>query len=71
MHRLIDFHLRHRWFVLAGLVGLIVSGLIAMMRIPVDAFPDLTNNQVVVVTECPAMAPEEVEMLVSIPIEAA
>jgi cobalt-zinc-cadmium resistance protein CzcA len=71
MHRLIDFHLRHRWFVLAGLVGLIVSGLVAMMRIPVDAFPDLTNNQVVVVTECPAMAPEEVEMLVSIPIEAA
>jgi len=71
MHRLIDFHLRHRWFVLVGLVGLIISGLLAMLRIPVDAFPDLTNNQVVVVTECPAMAPEEVEMLVSIPIEAA
>jgi len=68
---LIDFHLRHRWVVLAGLAGLLTYGLYSLSQIPVDAFPDLTNNQVVVTTECPAMAPSEVEMLVTYPIETA
>ncbi len=68
---IIDFHLRHRWLVLVGLAGLLAAGLYTMLRIPVDAFPDLTNNQVVVVTECPSMAPTEVEQLVTFPIETA
>ncbi|MDX2152539.1 MAG: CusA/CzcA family heavy metal efflux RND transporter [Bryobacteraceae bacterium] len=68
---LIDFHLRHRWLVLVGLAGLLAAGLYTMLQIPVDAFPDLTNNQVVVVTECPSMAPSEVEQLVTFPIETA
>lgn len=71
LNRIIDFHLRHRWFVLVGLLGLIALGLLSMLQIPIDAFPDLTNNQVVVLTECPAMAPSEVEMLVTFPIETA
>jgi heavy metal efflux system protein len=69
--RFIDFHLRHRLFVLVGLIGLIAVGTLVMLRIPIDAFPDLTNNQVVVITECPAMAPTEVEQLVTFPIETA
>ena len=52
LSRLIDFHLRHRLFVLVGLVGLIGFGVYTMLNIPVDAFPDLTNNQVVIITEC-------------------
>ncbi len=68
---LIDFHLRNRWLVLAGLLGLIAAGVWAFLEIPIDAFPDLTNNQVVVTTECPALAPAEVEMLVTYPIETA
>jgi heavy metal efflux system protein len=71
LNRIIDFHLRHRWFVLAGLGGLIGLGLYTLFQIPIDAFPDLTNNQVVVITECPAMAPSEVEQLVTFPIETA
>jgi cobalt-zinc-cadmium resistance protein CzcA len=71
LNRLIDFHLEHRLFVLVGLSLLIVLGLWALARIPVDAFPDLTNNQVVVITEAPGMAPAEVEQLVTFPIEAA
>ncbi len=67
--RIIDFHLRHRIVVLVGLVGLIGFGGYTMFQIPIDAFPDLTNNQVVVVTECPAMPPTEVEQLVTFPIE--
>jgi cobalt-zinc-cadmium resistance protein CzcA len=69
LHRIIDFHLEHRWFVLVGLIIVIALGVYAMLQIPIDAFPDLTNNQVVVLTECPGMAPTEVEQLVTFPIE--
>lgn len=71
LHHLIDFHLRNRLIVLAGLLLLIGVGLRVLYTIPIEAFPDLTNNQVVVITECPAMAPAEVEQLVSFPIETA
>ncbi len=69
LNRIIDFHLEHRWFVLIGVVAIVAAGLFAIVQIPIDAFPDLTNNQVVVITECPAMPPVEVEQLVSFPIE--
>lgn len=69
--RIIDFHLRNRWLVLFGVLLIAAFGGWVMLNIPVDAFPDLTNNQVVVVTECPAMAPTEVEQLVTFPIESA
>jgi cobalt-zinc-cadmium resistance protein CzcA len=71
LQRLIDFHLKQRWVVLVGVTLIIVVGVAVMLRIPVDAFPDLTNNQVVIVTECPSMAPSEVEQLVTFPIESA
>lgn len=68
---LIDRSLAHRWMVLGGLALLVGGGLYAMFTIPVEAFPDLTNNQVVVVTEAPGMAPGEVEQQVTWPIELA
>ncbi len=71
LRRIIDFHLEHRLFVLVGLVAIIAFGVYTMTQIPLEAFPDLTNNQVVVTTECPAMAPAEVEQLVTFPIETA
>jgi cobalt-zinc-cadmium resistance protein CzcA len=71
LKRLIDFHLDHRWFVLFGLIGIVAFGFYTMLQIPIEAFPDLTNNQVVVITEAPAMAPSEVEQLVTFPIETA
>jgi cobalt-zinc-cadmium resistance protein CzcA len=69
--RLIDFALDNRWIVLIALVALVVYGLIVVTEIPIDAFPDLTNNQAVVITECPAMSAGEVEMLVTYPVESA
>jgi len=71
LQRIIDFHLRNRWMVLLGVLLVAAFGVWVMLNIPVDAFPDLTNNQVVVITECPAMAPGEVEQLVTFPIESA
>ncbi len=69
LKRIIDFHLEHRWFVLLGVFGIVAAGLYSMLQIPMDAFPDLTNNQVVISSECPGMAPAEVEQLVTFPIE--
>jgi heavy metal efflux system protein len=69
LERVIDFHLEHRWFVLIGVLGIVALGLYSMLQIPVDAFPDLTNNQVVVIVQCPGMAPADVEQLVTFPIE--
>lgn len=71
LERIISFHLQQRWVVLVGLILLVAAGLWAMLGIPVEAFPDLTNNQVNVIAECPAMAPSEVEQLVTFPIESA
>lgn len=69
--RLIDNFLDRPWLVVAGLPALIAVGLQALWTIPIDAFPDLTNNQVTVVTEAPGLAPVEVEQLVSFPLESA
>ena len=69
LRRIIDYHLDHPWVVLVGLALLVTAGLSALYRIPIDAFPDLTNNQVTVITEAPGMAPVEVEQLVTFPIE--
>ena len=69
LRRIIDFHIEHRWFVLVGVLAIVAAGLWTMFQIPVDAFPDLTNNQVVVSADCPGMPPAEVEQLVTFPIE--
>ena len=67
--KLIDFFLDNRWLVVAGLLVLIIGGITVMLHLPIEAFPDLTNNQVVVTVQCPGMSPVEVEQLVTFPIE--
>jgi heavy metal efflux system protein len=67
--RIINVSLQQRWLVLVGLATLFGVGGYALYTIPVEAFPDLTNNQVVIVTDVPAMPPTEVEQLVTYPIE--
>ena len=69
--RIIDATLAHRWLILIAIVALLGVGGYALYTIPVEAFPDLTNNQVVVVTEAPGLPPTEVEQLVTYPIERA
>ncbi len=69
MRKLVDFFLSNRWLVLALLVVLIIGGITVMFQLPLEAFPDLTNNQVVVTVQCPGMSPVEVEQLVTYPIE--
>ncbi len=71
LNRIIDVTLQWRWLVLTGIAVLLAAGGYALYTIPVEAFPDLTNNQVVVVTNAPSLPPTEVEQLVTYPIERA
>ena len=50
-----------RVFVLLCLGALVITGVAAFRDLPIEAFPDLTNNQVVVITEAPSLAAPEVE----------
>src|SRR5215475_5550164 len=71
LQRIVDLTLNHRWLVLTGVLALLAAGGYALYTITVEAFPDLTNNQVVVVTNAPSLPPTEVEQLVTYPIERA
>jgi cobalt-zinc-cadmium resistance protein CzcA len=69
VHRLIAFCLEQRVFVLSASVILVIFGVYSFERLPVQAFPDVQNVFVQVVTQFPGQAPEEVEKLVTLPIE--
>src|SRR5438552_1059120 len=67
--KIIEASLRQRAFVLLAAVALSAVGLWSAARLPIDAVPDITNIQVQVNTEVPALAPEEIEKLVTFPLE--
>jgi heavy metal efflux system protein len=67
--KILEFALRQRVFVLLGAVALIFIGAWSASQLPIDAVPDITNVQVQINTSVPSLAPEEIEKLVTYPIE--
>ncbi len=69
LNRLLEFSVRQRVFVLLATVVMVGIGVWSALRLPIDAVPDITNIQVQINTAIPALAPEEIEKLVTFPIE--
>jgi cobalt-zinc-cadmium resistance protein CzcA len=71
MGRLLDASLSHRFVVIVLALLLLAGGWSAFRRLPIDAFPDVTNIQVTVISQAPTLSPLEIEQLVTYPIEQA
>ncbi|MCB9165598.1 MAG: CusA/CzcA family heavy metal efflux RND transporter [Flavobacteriales bacterium] len=71
IERIIHLSIRHKAAVGVGILVLIIGGVLAFRSLPVDAVPDITNNQVQVITLAPTLATLEVERFVSYPLEQA
>lgn len=69
LDQIIRFSLNHRPLILALAVGVSVYGTLVASSLPIDVLPDLTRPRVVLLTEAPGMAPEEVETLITFPLE--
>jgi heavy metal efflux system protein len=69
--RIIWFSLKNKFLILLVTLAIVAYGIYSATNIPVDAVPDITNNQVQVVTTSPSLAPQEVEQFITYPVEIA
>src|SRR3984893_10486169 len=68
IERVIEFSVRNRWLVIVAGLLLALGGAYAAYHTPVDAIPDLSENQVIVFTEWPGHSPSEIETQVTYPL---
>jgi cobalt-zinc-cadmium resistance protein CzcA len=66
---LVDFALKSRWLVLGGMVVLTAWGIISFRALPIEAYPDVANNYVQIITQWPGRSAEEIERQVTVPVE--
>ncbi len=71
LERVLQFSIRHRYLVVLLTIAAAVGGAFSLQRLPIDAVPDITNNQVQINTVYPALSPVEVEKQITFPIETA
>ena len=69
--RIIDFSLRNKLVVGVLTLALVVWGVVSLVNLPFDSTPDITNNQVQVITQAPSLGAQEVEQFITTPIETA
>src|SRR5215813_563131 len=68
---ILAFSLKNKYFIFFATLVLVIWGVIAFRNIPIEAFPDVTNTEITIITQWPGRSAEEVEKFVSIPIEVA
>jgi cobalt-zinc-cadmium resistance protein CzcA len=66
---LVDFALKNRWMVLGGVVLLTIWGVLSFRSLPVEAYPDVADNYVQIITQWPGRSAEEIERQVTVPVE--
>jgi heavy metal efflux system protein len=66
---LVDFALKNRWMVLFGTVVIVVWGVVSFRALPIEAYPDVANNYVQIITQWPGRSAEEIERQVTVPVE--
>src|SRR5580698_4815402 len=71
LRAIITFSLKNRYFILFSAVALIITGIIIFRNMPIEAFPDVTNTEIDIITQWPGRSAEEVEKFVTIPVEIA
>ena len=71
LNSIVKFSIKKKMFIGIMTLLLLVAGIYSMLTLPIDAVPDITNNQVQIVTISPTLAPQEVEQLITMPIEIA
>lgn len=71
LNRTIRWSIRHRWAVIIAALALAGAGVVAFLKLPIDAFPDTTPVQVQINTVAPALSPLEIERQITLPVEQA
>ena len=69
IQKLVDFSLENRFLVLAAAILLFIWGAISFHQLPVEAYPDVANNYVEIITQWPGISAEQIEQQVTIPLE--
>src|SRR5579862_897003 len=69
IQKLVDFSLENRFLLLTGAILLFLWGAISFHQLPVEAYPDVANNYVDIITQWPGISAEQIEQQVSIPLE--
>ncbi|MDD2782200.1 efflux RND transporter permease subunit [Sulfuricurvum sp.] len=70
LRSIIEFSLKQRIVILLMAFAILIAGVYSFLKIPIDAFPDISSTQVKIILKAPGMTPEEVEMRVVRPLEA-
>lgn len=69
LEALLQFSIRNRWLVVIAAAAIAVVGFFQLKKLPIDAVPDITNNQVQINALAPSLSPFEVEQQVTFPME--
>src|SRR5215472_10371995 len=71
IRRVVDFALNNRLLVVAFTLLLVIAGIVAFHNLPIEAYPDVADNYVEVITQRPGISPEQIEQQITIPLEIA